>query len=585
VNPVAEETPPNTGSADAQGPAWALPQPPAAPGAAAGGRAFLGRSQREAADVIRRALAERHVFAALTGAPGLGKTVVLSTVLATQSGPPSHVIRVDRPDQVSAEQTAEIERLVWGQPTPASGPQAVLAEIERLVLTQATGQATSAGGRHTVLVVDNAHVAPPGLLRGLTRIAASGRRAAGSPQVVLVGRPELWDRLKAQEFAPLVERIAVRPVLQPMTADDLRGLIGHLLDQPRRIFSHALAEGAEQEVLRLAAGSPKRIETIMRSTITLGDIQSRPPISIKMVRDAAAMLGGASPKREGGRRSRSTKAALAAVTAMAVAAGFALAVFDGPLDRALPAALDFARGALLRRAPPAGQAAQTLAEAARRTPADRPHTEGPPAPAANAPVADAPRTGDAQTAPPPATRDDVDRLAAEDHPQPAAPAPAVPEPQDQPVPAASPPSASPQPSAPSAGQPPGADRAQDAAEAPGPAPAAAARAAPDTAASPRPSAGPAAAPPAPAMVAALLRRGDEVLALGDISTARRFYERTIPAGSSLGARGIARTYDPAVVGRGNPAADPAAAAAWYNLAATLNDIETSPRRTPPKEEH
>jgi len=561
-----------------------------------GRRAFLGRSQREAADVIGRALAEGHVFAALTGAPGLGKTVVLSTVLATQPGPQSYVIRVDRPDQVSAEQTAEIERLVLGQPAPTEGPQAVLAEIERLVLRQAAGQAVPAGGRHTVLVVDNAHVAPLGLLRCLTRIAASGRRAMGSPQVVLVGRPELWDRLKAQEFAPLVERTAVRPVLQPMTDDDLRGLIGHLLDQPRRIFSHALAEGAEQEVLRLAGGSPERIGAIMRSTITLGDIQSRPPISIRMVRSAAAMLDGASPEREGGRRARIIKLVLAVVTAAAVAAGLALAVFNGPLDRALPAALDFAKGALPWRAPPAGQATQTLAEAARRVPAeglrtdelrmDGPHTDGSPAPAA-----DAPRTGGAQPAPPPATREDVDRLAAEGPPQPAPAVPAASEPQDQPVPAASPPptfpppSVPPPPPAPSADQPPGADRAQDAGEAPGPAPAGAASAAPSTAASPRPPAGTAPAPPAPAIVAVLLRRGDEVFALGDISTARRFYERTIPAGSSLGARGIARTYDPAVLGRGNPAADPAAAAAWYNMATALSNVETTARRTPLKGEH
>ena len=76
----------------------------------------------------------------------------------------------------------------------------------------------------------------------------------------------------------------------------------------------------------------------------------------------------------------------------------------------------------------------------------------------------------------------------------------------------------------------------------------------------------------------LLRRGDEVLALGDISTARHFYERTIAAGSASGARGVARTYDPAVLGRSNPAANPAAAAAWYNMAAALDDVEASGRR-------
>jgi len=48
---------------------------------------------------------------------------------------------------------------------------------------------------------------------------------------------------------------------------------------------------------------------------------------------------------------------------------------------------------------------------------------------------------------------------------------------------------------------------------------------------------------------------------------------------------IARTYDPAVLGRGNPAADPAAAAAWYNMATALSDVETTTRRTPLKGEH
>ena len=39
----------------------------------AGAPVFLSASQREAANDIRRALAERHVFAAVTGDPGLAR--------------------------------------------------------------------------------------------------------------------------------------------------------------------------------------------------------------------------------------------------------------------------------------------------------------------------------------------------------------------------------------------------------------------------------------------------------------------------------------------------------------------------------
>ncbi|RAI58157.1 hypothetical protein [Roseicella frigidaeris] len=107
--------------------------------------------------------------------------------------------------------------------------------------------------------------------------------------------------------------------------------------------------------------------------------------------------------------------------------------------------------------------------------------------------------------------------------------------------------------------------------------AAATQAAPTLAAAP-----PAALPPArpaidQARVAALLRRGDALLGLGDVSGARRFYERAAEAGSAEGARAAGRTQDPAVLaglGARGIRADPAAAEAWYRRADALAAAET-----------
>ncbi|MFZ4405955.1 MAG: hypothetical protein ACOYOH_01375 [Paracraurococcus sp.] len=76
----------------------------------------------------------------------------------------------------------------------------------------------------------------------------------------------------------------------------------------------------------------------------------------------------------------------------------------------------------------------------------------------------------------------------------------------------------------------------------------------------------------PAMLAALLRRGDALLALGDVSAARRFYERAAEGGSAAGARAAGRTHDPAVLaalGVRGIRPDPAEAAAWYRRADSL----------------
>jgi hypothetical protein len=85
-------------------------------------------------------------------------------------------------------------------------------------------------------------------------------------------------------------------------------------------------------------------------------------------------------------------------------------------------------------------------------------------------------------------------------------------------------------------------------------------------------------PPAPpqaadsALISTLLRRGEELLALGDISAARRFFERAEAAGSANAAVILAETYDPHTLytlrTRGLQP-DPVAALAWYRRAAAL----------------
>jgi TPR repeat protein len=72
----------------------------------------------------------------------------------------------------------------------------------------------------------------------------------------------------------------------------------------------------------------------------------------------------------------------------------------------------------------------------------------------------------------------------------------------------------------------------------------------------------------------LLRRGDSMLALGDLTSARLLYARAASAGDARGATGVAKTYDPRVVsqiGTLGIKADPAAAAIWYQKALDLGD--------------
>jgi hypothetical protein len=79
-------------------------------------------------------------------------------------------------------------------------------------------------------------------------------------------------------------------------------------------------------------------------------------------------------------------------------------------------------------------------------------------------------------------------------------------------------------------------------------------------------------------VAGLLARGDGYLGIGDVTSARLFYERAADAGSSLGAMRLGATFDPNFLGRAGLAgtrSDQARADMWYGRARGLGMAEVT----------
>src|SRR5271166_4458902 len=75
-------------------------------------------------------------------------------------------------------------------------------------------------------------------------------------------------------------------------------------------------------------------------------------------------------------------------------------------------------------------------------------------------------------------------------------------------------------------------------------------------------------------------RGDQMLAIKDVSAARRFYQYAANAGSAGAATALARTFDPSFLSQSGVIGlrpDPAQAAVWYQKAAELGDRDAENR--------
>jgi TPR repeat protein len=102
---------------------------------------------------------------------------------------------------------------------------------------------------------------------------------------------------------------------------------------------------------------------------------------------------------------------------------------------------------------------------------------------------------------------------------------------------------------------------------------------------PSPPPAPPSAPPQPSpaqerMAATLASRGDAMLAIKDISAARKLYEQAAHLGSAAAAAELARTYDPGYIGKLDIIGmrpDVAMAATWYVRAAALGDRQAAQR--------
>lgn len=491
--PLHSRPPPAAPSAARPSPAPSSPVPssPAPPSSAPPSADILNARQRAAADTLQRALDEGHVYAALTGQPGVGKTAVLDAVLARSRG--ARILRIGDPDKVGDKLGAQIE-------------QVALAEA-----------AKPDSDRHVVIIVDDAQVASVDLLDSLARLAAIRRVEGRLPQVLLVGRPVLWDRLKAERFRALERRLVIRYELLP--ADD---------NDPWAAIEQALTpvEAAAAVTAPLAAtlhskSLPVQPAPVEPLSVPPGPIEppSVPPAPVVAALDTDDLLAARARLAVFGRPGqRWPYMVLPFAVIAATGAGMLLATKPGPQPTgAKPAAAGVAAprvAAPLAAAVPQPAPPALGTEAARLGPEPSLPPETSPAPIPPA----------ADTLPP--------------APEPAAAGPAAPEPATPEPAAASPAAAGPAAAAPSPPLP----------------------------------------PVSPDVAALMVRRGEERLALGDIAAARSFFERAAGGGNARAALGAARTYDAAFLPANAAAfADARRAADWYGLAAARGDKDAAAR--------
>jgi general secretion pathway protein A len=215
---------------------------------------------KEALASIYYGISQHKGFVVLSGEVGTGKTLMVRCLLEMLKRQRTLFANVFNPLLSPKDFLGYVAYELGVRPTEA-GKGNLLRELYLYLLAQHRSGAT------VVLVVDEAQQLPAQVLeeiRLLTNLETSQQKLL---QILLVGQPELDQKLENPQLRQLKQRVSVRCHLGAFTEQETRDYIVHRIrlcgGDPLTIFPDATLA----EIYRYSRGTPRLINTICDQTL------------------------------------------------------------------------------------------------------------------------------------------------------------------------------------------------------------------------------------------------------------------------------------------------------------------------------
>lgn len=244
---------------------------------------FPTERHKDALASVCYGIGRRKGFVILTGEVGTGKTLLVRCLLQLLERQQVNFAHVFNP-VLSGVEFLQYVVADMGLKSPDSSKSSLLPTLNDHLT------ARYRKGLCTVLIVDEAQYLRPEILeeiRLLTNLETSQQKLL---QILLVGQPELVDRLDSPELRQLKQRIGLRCRLEPFDEQETTQYIAQRLRRAGR------AEGAEfvfpastiNVIYQYSHGIPRLINTLCENALVAAFAQQTKSVSADMVRAVSA---------------------------------------------------------------------------------------------------------------------------------------------------------------------------------------------------------------------------------------------------------------------------------------------------------
>jgi type II secretory pathway predicted ATPase ExeA len=234
---------------------------------------------------LLQSLADDEGIVLLTGAPGVGKTLLIHCLLERLGSDTTTAFLINGHFSGPA---GLLQTILYDLSLPYEGRD---EQEMRLALTDHFLKHYAAEQKAVLLVVDEAQHLDANLLeelRMLANLEAPGGRAV---QVVLVAQPSLVETLRRPELAALRQRIAARAELGAMSLEETADYLLHHLRtagvRPEDLF----AEEAVELLARGALGVPRLLNQAAHKALALAAEAEADMVDAEAAMEALSALG------------------------------------------------------------------------------------------------------------------------------------------------------------------------------------------------------------------------------------------------------------------------------------------------------
>lgn len=240
---------------------------------------FLPPKHREALSILKYGVLARKGLTVLTGEAGLGKTTLIHAVFDDDAKLGMKALVISNPALTRAEFLEVLSQGFQLGLGPMPSKAVLLRELERVLV-----EGRETGARYA-LVIDEAQSLSLELLEEIRLLGNMETAAEKLLPIVLVGQPELADRLNEASLRQLKQRVALRSHLAPLSLSEMATYIE---TRARTAGGRSAALFTLEAVFLIhqrSRGIPRTINVICDNALVTGFAMEQRPVGVEIVRE------------------------------------------------------------------------------------------------------------------------------------------------------------------------------------------------------------------------------------------------------------------------------------------------------------